>query len=242
MFAIMALARTASAEEYMDLQSKVIYYYEPGNGIAIVKDGREYAKGEYGEEMEMITEAGSPDATGDITILSSFTVNGQKYAVTKIGDFAFYGCEKISSVTIPETLLFIGERSFCGCSNLAKVEIPKSVTSIGEDAFGACYNITSIVSHIEAPFFTDGFNDYKYLTTSNITLYVPKGCEAKYRDVKGWSYFTRIIEMETTGIPTHKEKEQINTKGLVFDLRGQRLPSPPHNAIYIQNGKKILIK
>lgn len=242
MFAIMVFAGTALAEEYIDLQTKVIYTYEPGSGTAMVKEGREYAQGADGEEMEMITEAGSPDTTGDITILNSFTVNGNKYVVTKIGDFAFYGCEKISSVAIPETLLFIGERSFCGCYNLAKVEIPKSVTSIGEDTFGACYNITSIVSHIEEPFMTDGFNNFKYLTTFKITLYVPKGCEAKYRNVMGWSYFTKIVEMEETCISAHKEIEQINTKDLVFNLRGQRLSCPPRNSIYIQNKKKKMIK
>ena len=242
LFALIAFVGIISAEEYIDPQTKVIYTYEPGSGAAMVKEGREYARGADGEEMEMITEAGSPDVSGDLTILSSFIIGGQEYVVTNIGDFAFYDCERITSVTIPETLLFIGERSFCGCHNLIKVEISKSVTSIGENAFGACYNIVSIVSHIEEPFMTDGFNDYKYLTTSKVTLYVPKGCEAKYRDVKGWSNFTEIVEMEETNILSHKKIDQISTEDPIFDLRGQRLSCPSRNAIYIQNGKKKLIK
>ena len=240
--ALMAFVSIISAEEYIDPQTKVIYTYEPGSGTAMVKEGREYARGADGEEMEMITEAGSPDVSGDISILSSFIIGGQEYVVTNIGDFAFYDCERITSVTIPETLLSIGERSFCGCYNLIKVEISKSVASIGENAFGACYNIASIASYIEEPFMTDGFNDYKYLTTSIVTLYVPKGCEAKYRDVKGWSNFTKIVEMEGTNILSHKKIEQISTEDPVFDLRGQRLSHPSRNAIYIQNGKKKRIK
>ena len=38
----------------------------------------------------------------------------------------------------------IGEYAFYDCRNLASITIPDSVTSIGDDAFSYCFNLTSI--------------------------------------------------------------------------------------------------
>ena len=236
-FAIMVFAGIASAEEYMDPQTKVIYTYELGSGKAMVKEGYWYARGGVDEELEEIYEPGSPDATGDITILGSFTVDGQEYTVTHIGDLAFYGCSEITSVTLPESLLSIGGRSFVGCY-FTNVEIPKSVTSIGEWAFEES-KLVSVISHIEEPFITYGFGIYN----SKATLYVPKGCEAKYSATKGWNIFAKIVEMDTTGIQSPRSNGQEHTKESIYDLQGRRIqPEALHKGIYIQNGKKFVVE
>ena len=43
----------------------------------------------------------SPNASGNLSILSSFTVNSVQYSVTSIGNIAFAYCSKLTSVTIP---------------------------------------------------------------------------------------------------------------------------------------------
>lgn len=55
--------------------------------------------------------------------------------VTSIGNHAFYKCQNLTSVTLPEGLTTIGHYAFNQCTNLTSVNIPNSVTSIGNFAF-----------------------------------------------------------------------------------------------------------
>lgn len=57
---------------------------------------------------------------------------------------AFYGCNSLASVVIPNSVTKIGSYAFKLCRNLASIVIPNSVTDIGEDAFTQCYSLHSI--------------------------------------------------------------------------------------------------
>ena len=63
--------------------------------------------------------------------------------VTRIGKEAFYGCESLKSITIPDSATSIGEWAF-GCKSLTSITIPNSVTSIGRGAFSGCESLKSI--------------------------------------------------------------------------------------------------
>ena len=65
-------------------------------------------------------------------------------SVTSIGGSAFRGCGRLTSVIIPDSVTSIGESAFRGCSGLTSVTIPDSVTSIGESAFSYCSGLTSV--------------------------------------------------------------------------------------------------
>ena len=82
--------------------------------------------------------------TGNLTIPSSVTYSGNTYSVTTIGNYAFSGCNGLTSVIIPNTVISIGINAFYNCSSLSSVTIPSSVTSIGSYAFAYCSNLANV--------------------------------------------------------------------------------------------------
>ena len=83
------------------------------------------------------------------TIVSNTYSNGKGVItfdgdVTAIGDYAFYGCNSLTSVTIPDSVTSIGNRAFYNCISLTSVTIPDSITSIGSYTFYYCESLTSV--------------------------------------------------------------------------------------------------
>lgn len=65
-------------------------------------------------------------------------------SVTNIGGQAFKLCSGLTSITIPNGVPIIDGELFCGCTSLTSVEIPNSVERIGVSAFKGCTSLTSI--------------------------------------------------------------------------------------------------
>lgn len=74
---------------------------------------------------------------------------------TVIGDYTFYHCATLQTVSIPESVTTIGEHAFDNCTYLTSVTIPNSVITIGAYAFRNCHlysitipnSVTTIVGH-----------------------------------------------------------------------------------------------
>ena len=64
--------------------------------------------------------------------------------ITEIGDYAFYYCENLRSISFPTSLTRIGAFAFAGCNGLDSLDIPASVRSIEHSAFCYCRNIQSL--------------------------------------------------------------------------------------------------
>ncbi len=62
-----------------------------------------------------------------------------------IGDYAFFGCDSLTSVTLPDSLTAIDGYAFSYCSSLAAVTLPDSLTAIGDSAFYLCDSLSSII-------------------------------------------------------------------------------------------------
>ena len=82
--------------------------------------------------------------SGDVIIPSTVIYNGVTYNVTSIGDYAFYDCSNLISVTIPSSVTIINNTAFQNCTSLTSMTIPSSVTSIGTNAFCSCTSLTSV--------------------------------------------------------------------------------------------------
>ena len=127
-------------------------------------------------------------------------------SVTNIGEGAFGSCSGLTAISIPNSVTTIDSRAFMDCSGLTSVSIPNSVTSIGVEAFYRCTGLEEVISHIEEPFeiSKDVFGWYETdegwveatVEFTSATLYVPKGCKARYEATEGWKEFNEIVEMQ----------------------------------------------
>lgn len=70
--------------------------------------------------------------------------------LTKIGNYAFYGCSNLALTSLPSGVTSIGTYAFYGCGNLALTSLPSGVTGIGNCAFQNCSKLalTSLPSGV----------------------------------------------------------------------------------------------
>ncbi|MBR3621685.1 MAG: leucine-rich repeat domain-containing protein, partial [Clostridia bacterium] len=107
---------------------------------------------EYDESTQTLTISGT-GAMEDV--VSSNNVPWSSYfsdikeviinsGVTNIGNYAFYGCTGLTSITVPNSVTSIGNYAFHECTGLTSITIPDSVTNIGVNPFRGCSGLTSI--------------------------------------------------------------------------------------------------
>lgn len=63
-------------------------------------------------------------------------------SVMKIGNNAFYECETLRSMTIPESVTSIGDNAYIGCVALGNVMLSEATLTIGKRAFYRCGNLS----------------------------------------------------------------------------------------------------
>lgn len=128
--------------------------------------------------------------------------------VTSVGDYAFYDCSSLTSLTLPESVTSIGDGAFSNCSGLTgDLLLPESLVSIGTQAFYGCigYNgklvIGSNVREIKDIAFTRSTsignsyieNKYYFLNFSEVickSIVVPSAVAAHS---ESWSYSTLYV-------------------------------------------------
>ncbi len=86
---------------------------------------------------------GNPDLEGDIIIPETVTKGGTQFTVTEIGDYSLSG-DRVSSITLPETLTTIGGSGMRGLSGITSIHIPGSVSSLGYELFKSCHNLKEV--------------------------------------------------------------------------------------------------
>ena len=88
----------------------------------------------------------SNDKLGDYVFFncSGLTSLTLPSSVTKIGCYALSNCIGLTSLTLPSSVTEIGEHAFLNCRGLTNFTIPSGVTSIGTSAFFCCYGLISL--------------------------------------------------------------------------------------------------
>ena len=116
-----------------DFEKKGIYYNIKGEeAVVTYRDTKVFT-------LENANE------TFRLTIPKSIKYNKTEYLVTEIGNNAFAAELRLTSVTIPNTIVFIDRYAFRNCSALSSIKIPNSVRNIGQGAFERCNGLRSII-------------------------------------------------------------------------------------------------
>ena len=108
------------------------WYYRPIGEADGVKTAEIYNGGATAIDPLPIEPVTVPSTLGGLT-------------VTRIGGWAFAGCDKMTGVTIPATVTHIGAGAFNECDALTSVVIPDGVTEIDGSAFYSCNALASVV-------------------------------------------------------------------------------------------------
>lgn len=111
--------------------------------IKVDEDNANYSSRDgilYNKDQSVLIQA--PGAiSGECTIPDS---------VTDIRSGAFFKCNKLTGIVIPNSVLEIGADAF-GNTGLTSITIPESVTFVGQTAFSHCPDLTCIVFKGNAP-------------------------------------------------------------------------------------------
>ena len=119
------------AEPVLPQQSNEIWY----TATALVH--AHFYKDKFGAGTDLVSNVWE-ETTGKGII----TLNGP---VTVIGINAFYDCEHLISISIPNSVTEIEEDAFDSCPNLTNVTFSNNLVTIGKGAFGGCSKLANVI-------------------------------------------------------------------------------------------------
>ena len=104
LISMMGIETFAHDIEVKNADGVTIYYTWANNNSELSVSYRGTSSGNYSNEY-----------TGNVVIPESVSYNGTTYPVTSIGNNAFYNCNGLTSVNIPNSVTSIGSGAFYGC-------------------------------------------------------------------------------------------------------------------------------
>ncbi len=69
---------------------------------------------------------------------------GENINLSKLPASAFLSCEKLTNITIPNSVKVVGISAFSRCNGLESIQIPSSVTELEQRAFQLCSNLKTV--------------------------------------------------------------------------------------------------
>ena len=86
--------------------------------------------------------------------------------MTRVWDYAFYGCSGIENIVIPQSATIVGSYAFYGCESLTGFELSDLTISIGDYAFFGCESLR----FIKIPDIVSSLGEYTFAESGLINI------------------------------------------------------------------------
>ena len=153
-----------------------------------------------------------------------FAANSQ---LQTIGDWAFYNCHNLRSLTLPEGVTNVGDAAFYGCNYLTEITLPSTIKKVADNAFALCPRMQTMYVNALIPPTIEAktFEDVNRATP----VFVPRGTIALYQADQYWSEFFNMAEYDApsgnlntaVGNDNHALRKVLRN-GQVIILRGDK--------------------
>jgi hypothetical protein len=147
---------------------------------------------------------------GDIVIPSTVVKREVEYTVTSIMSRAFYDCDELTSVTIPNTVTSIGSFIFEGCKNLASIVVEE-----GNPTYDSRENCNALIETA----------NNRLITGCNGTTIPNSVTIIEQEAFKGFTGLTTLIIPD--GVTTIKSDALQDCSGLTYVYLGKGLVNVP---------------
>lgn len=161
------------------------------------------------------------DDTSVVYVPLTVWYRGDEYTVTGAGRRAFYNVA-YSGITLHKGTKHIDEEAFFGCENLSRLVIPEKIEKIGNRAFADCNVLSTIEYWTENPISApeDIFDDYTY---ENADLKTYSAAIPSFAAVSPWNKFNCINHGVTVISDLQSDLGEISA---IYNLNGTRLNIP----------------
>ena len=150
---------------------------------------------------------------GDTLLRYPYDIEDSVYTVPPtvkcIYDRAFMGCRNLREVTIPPTVERIDMAAFDNCQDLERVFIQAKLDTMPYRFLNGCMKLKEIHVACKVPPVVEKNEEdelynfqivFGHADLNSLVLYVPAGCEERYKRAYGWRLFKHVKEEKETGL------------------------------------------
>ena len=157
-------------------------------------------------------------------------------SVSQLEGGLFENCKKLASVKLSESISLIPAYMFDNCENLHNIDIPQSVNRFGESVF----RWTPLhVLVIRGSFAEDLRKDTFYHVSDSMVMYVQRSEIQKFRKVFSGTILP-LSDYIANDVTAHVVSSIKDTS--TYDVQGRRLSTKPLKGVYIQDGRKYVVR
>ena len=238
-----------AADETQETESEETVAEESVQAIA-VEDGTIVDSGTCGENLTWaLDDAGTLTISGEGRLRRGDWEREKIYrikmntGVTDIEDYAFYDCNELTEVGLPDSIQTIGNSAFEDNYSLTSITIPKNVSEIGEKAFAQGHNLCTIFwNTTDLPVIAE--NAFENIRRGTLSYYpdtwgsIPTGAE--YGGFLIWKNIHEKDSILDSGSCDENTAWVLDTNGTLTVLGSGMMTSPPMQ--YDDRIKQVVIE
>ena len=195
-----------------------------GYTFAVTGIGQEafsLGSGEDTSNLESVTIGSNVKTIGNYAFFNCKKLDSVTFAspssLTNIGNGAFHSCTQLQTISLPESLGSIEFHAFYQCTGLESITLPSTLTYIGNEALAACTSLKTLqCDAVTPPALGDDVFDGIDKSQDGCELIVPADSKDAYKAADQWGAFSKT----TTGIETIAADDAAAAPARYYDLRG----------------------